>query len=329
MTTDSHWKLFAGAVLLLTLSACGGGGGGSTPGGGGTTNRAPVANAGADQSVDEQLGVTLDGTGSSDPDNDSLTYLWTQTGGASVTLANPNASQASFNGPDVGIGSSTTLTFALRVSDSAGAINTDTVDIVVNGVSNTAPVADAGADQATTSAATVNLAGTGTDSDIGDVLSFSWTQLSGAAVTIADNDMANASFSAPNVGAGGETLTFQLAVDDGSATVTDTMEVTVSPAAALITLSGKVQYEYVPSNSNCNGLNFNAIQTRPIRAATVQLIDDATGDVPVGAAQPAGVDQTIGSGELLQSIQKEGPLFRKKEGSPGIELDLSDVCLHL
>jgi hypothetical protein len=146
-------------MSLLGLAACGGGGSDS-PDSNGTTNRAPAANAGTEQSVDEQTNITLDGTGSSDPDGDNLTYTWTQTGGESVALANGSTSQASFDAPDVGIGSSITLTFQLRVADPSGASNTSNTDVVVNGVSNSEPTVSAGADQAVTELATVNLSGT-------------------------------------------------------------------------------------------------------------------------------------------------------------------------
>lgn len=48
-----------------------------------------------------------------------------------------------------------------------------------------------------------------------------------------------------------------------------------SPPAAgnPVTVSGTVSYEFVPPNTGCNGLNFSATTERPVRAATVVLLD--------------------------------------------------------
>ncbi|NIP18166.1 MAG: hypothetical protein GWM87_08415, partial [Xanthomonadales bacterium] len=63
--------------------------------------------------------------------------------------------------------------------------------------------------------------------------------------------------------------------DPGGLSSTDTINVTVQEDAVPVTISGTLQYEFPPPNAGCVGLNFSGIQPRPIRQATVQLLDDA------------------------------------------------------
>jgi hypothetical protein len=91
----------------------------------------PVANAGPDQPVREKTLVTLDGSASSDAEDATLTYLWTQTGGEQVTLSNSAAVKPTFTAPGVG-DAGIVLTFSLKVTDSAGGESTDTVSVQVN-----------------------------------------------------------------------------------------------------------------------------------------------------------------------------------------------------
>ncbi|MGE5245573.1 MAG: Ig-like domain-containing protein, partial [Betaproteobacteria bacterium] len=77
-------------------------------------NNPPVAKAGPDASVDQNAQVTLDGSGSSDPDDDPLTFSWTQTGGPSVVLAAADTAHPTFAAPAI---DDAALTFSLIVSD--------------------------------------------------------------------------------------------------------------------------------------------------------------------------------------------------------------------
>jgi hypothetical protein len=73
----------------------------------------PIANAGSAETVGFGDLVTLDGTGSTDPDGNALTYNWTQTAGPAVVLDFTNPARPTFVAP----GSTTVLTFSLVVND--------------------------------------------------------------------------------------------------------------------------------------------------------------------------------------------------------------------
>ncbi len=88
-------------------------------------NDSPIANAGSDQSVDEGAPVTLDGSGSTDPDDGIASYLWEQTGGTSVTLSDATEVQPTFTLPDVGPDGES-LAFQLTVTDNGGLEDSDT-----------------------------------------------------------------------------------------------------------------------------------------------------------------------------------------------------------
>ncbi len=83
------------------------------------TNSKPVANAGANQTVNsQQQGVTLHGN-ATDADNDTWTYKWTQTQGPNVSLSDDTAKEPTFNAP---IGRAT-LVFSLKISDITKGLN--------------------------------------------------------------------------------------------------------------------------------------------------------------------------------------------------------------
>lgn len=95
-----------------------------------TSNLTPFANAGSDQTVtDSDNGgsesVTLDGSGSTDPDGTISSYVWSESGSQIATGANPSVSLS------VGI-----HTITLTVTDDDGAICTDKVVVTVKAILN-------------------------------------------------------------------------------------------------------------------------------------------------------------------------------------------------
>ncbi len=186
-------------------------------------NKAPVANAGADGSVAEGGSASLDGSGSSDADNDTLTYAWTQTSGTTVTLSGATAAKPSFTAPE--LLANQNLVFSLTVNDGKAASAADTVTVTVV-ADNDAPTANAGADRTVNAGASVTLSGSGSDPEK-QTLSYAWSQTSGTSVTLSGSSTASASFTAPDSAA---TLTFSLTVGDGVKTsAADSVTVTVKP----------------------------------------------------------------------------------------------------
>jgi len=94
-------------------------------------NQPPAANAGPDQNVNQGVSVTLDATGSTDPDGGILAYSWLQTSGSPVTLDNPGSAQPRFLA-DTG-GASKSLIFRLTVTDPGGLSASDQCSVSVNG----------------------------------------------------------------------------------------------------------------------------------------------------------------------------------------------------
>lgn len=94
-----------------------------------TVNKPPVANAGADQIISLPVnGFTLNGSQSTDPDNNITSYAWTKTSGPSgVTIVNANAVQTGVTGLVQGI-----YAFELKVTDAEGLSSKDTTVITVN-----------------------------------------------------------------------------------------------------------------------------------------------------------------------------------------------------
>ena len=169
-------------------------------------NRAPIASAGPDASYDlGEIAIQLNGTGSRDPDGDSLTYEWAQTAGPPVTLRSAGSATAWFEAARA----EQTLTFQLRVTDEDGATSTDTVTVALT---NTPPTAEAGADQDAKRSQEVTLRGSGNDDAPQDNLIYEWSQVAGQLVVLSDVAAATPTFTTPDEPGD---LVFSLTVSDG------------------------------------------------------------------------------------------------------------------
>jgi len=182
--------LLLSALLVAFLFGCGGGGssGNSNSDAVTSANATPVADAGTSQTVKEGNSATLDGTGSSDPDGDAITFAWTITvkpDGSSATLADPGKDKASFTADLPG-----DYMVQLVVTDSQGAAS-DPAEVLVKSTPNSAPVANAGEDQGIADiGTTVQLDGSQSTDPDGDAITFAWaitTKPDGSLAALSDS----------------------------------------------------------------------------------------------------------------------------------------------
>jgi hypothetical protein len=188
-------------------------------------NKPPIADAGPNQTREEETKVTLNGSNSSDPDDGIKSYRWSQTAGPRVRLSNDKAVKPTFTAPNVA--GSKSLRFKLTVTDFGGLKDTDTTVVNVTG-DNDPPVADAGPDQAKEEEIEVTLNGSNSSDPDDGIKSYRWSQTIGPPVTLSNPQAKKPTFEAPNI-IGSKSLTFELTVTDfGSLKDTDSTIVNVT-----------------------------------------------------------------------------------------------------
>jgi hypothetical protein len=178
-------------------------------------NAAPVANAGAAQSVTTASVVTLNGTGSTDANNDTLTYRWTlafRPTNSTATLSSATAPSPTFTADLSGIYLANLIVNDGKVDSS----NVGTVAVSA-AAANSAPMANAGTAQTVTRVGgtiTFTLNGTGSSDANGDTLTYKWTiayQPSTSTATLSSSTGASPTITATVAGI----YVFNLVVNDG------------------------------------------------------------------------------------------------------------------
>ena len=165
--------------------------------------------------------VSLVGTASA-PDGDTLSYLWEQISGASVTLTTPSELTAGFTATEVG-----SYEFSFTATDPLNVQSSDNVIVTVTAQVNRAPDVNAGSDVTADVGTTINLEGTVSDLD-GDSVTYLWQQTSGFSVTLSSTTDLETSFLGSTAGVSSFRLT---ATDSEGASSSDIVNVTLNSVA--------------------------------------------------------------------------------------------------
>ncbi len=211
-------------------------------------NAAPIANAGSAQNVLTGTTVTLDGSASSDANNDPLTYAWTlssKPAGSAAALTGATLAKPTFTADVAG-----TYIAALTVNDGQLDSASSTVTLTA-AVANAAPIANAGSAQSVVAGSNVTLNGSGSSDANGDALTYSWALSSkpmGSAASLSGATTSSPTFTADAAG----TYVATLIVNDG--------KVDSAPTTVAITAQTVVGFEAIaPLPPNMPSYGFEAV----------------------------------------------------------------------
>jgi Protein of unknown function (DUF1566)/K319L-like, PKD domain len=260
-------------------------------------NQAPIADAGEDFSAQGNELVSLDSSNSYDPDNDAITFQWTQLSGQSVLLNDNNIAYPSFIAPNI----TEQVRFALTVNDGSLDSSASEVSIDLSAVfTNLPPVANAGTDQNVAGNALVSIDGTLSQDPENAQLSFQWQQLSGPVITLSSADAAQTSFTAPEEGG---VVELSLEVHDGELSASDTLSIIVSPVS--------------------QALHADAGDNQAVRSNTLVTLDGSESSSDASETLTYTWRQSGGPNIILSSLSAAQPSFT----TPSLSTPNSQVTL--
>ena len=270
-----------------------------------TVNSPPVAKPGPNQTTTVGGTVALSGSASSDVDGDPLTYLWgfvSRPPGSTAEIANSRMVSTTFTADKAG-------TYIVQLVVNDGKVDSAAATVTIT-TTNTAPVANAGANQKVDIGSLVQINGAGSTDVDGDTLTYKWSLITvptGSTAALSNVSVVNPVFTADRQG----TYVAQLIVNDGK----------VDSAAAIVTITTNEPQAPV-ANAGPN-------QTVS-HGATVTLHGTAT--------DPQGLPLTLtwslitrppGSTAALSSTTVPSPTFiADKPGSYVAQLMASNGTLH-
>jgi len=210
----------------------------------------PVSNAGASQVINLPGSITLDGTGSTAPSGNIVSYQWTHINGTwGDVISSPNSAKTSVSFINPG-----NYIYQLTVTDNNGNVNSSYTHIYVNPAGAVQPVAVAGNPQTVPLVNYgVNLNASGSSAPGSFIQTYLWTKISGPQGDIIINpsqQITSLSFTYPG------TYTYALTLTDGNGNFgMSTVKVTVTPTVTSppVSVPGTNQTINLPAQALLNG----------------------------------------------------------------------------
>ncbi len=250
------------------------------------SNNPPVAAAGGPYTGTEDIAITFDGSGSSDLDEDPLTYKWNfgdGSTGAGVSLTHTYTAGGEYE-------------VALVVNDGKVDSTPDTTTAIIEEV-NDPPVADAGPDQTASVGEIVTFDGSGSYDIDDDIATYHWDfddETTGSGVTTTHAYSTTGSY----------TVTLKV-TDNSGEQATDTATVTVTEQSTLVMHVASIDVVLSTRTAGRNKFT-KALATvtisdasgNPVEGATVYgSWSGATSDTDSGLTDATGI-VTLGSDEV-------------------------------